>query len=119
MLLRAHLERGPGGAGPGGDMLNAAHVAHGGLEPMAPSHREAADCPHVPEMFAFPGAEACEGCGSRVDLRVCGECGFVGCCESQWGHDRVHALAQGHPVIRSLPANRHSFTWCYGCRCYV
>ncbi|MGH2571980.1 MAG: UBP-type zinc finger domain-containing protein [Actinomycetota bacterium] len=76
-------------------------------------------CEHVPEPAARPRAGACEDCGSGFNLRVCTECGYVGCCESQLGHDREHAMETGHPVIRSLPLSKDSFTWCYRCRRYV
>jgi uncharacterized UBP type Zn finger protein len=49
---------------------------------------------------------------------MCATCGYVGCCESQLGHDRDHALAQGHPVIVSIPVGG-GFVWCYDHRAYV
>jgi uncharacterized UBP type Zn finger protein len=76
-------------------------------------------CEHVPERVASPRAGTCEDCGSRFNLRMCAECGYVGCCESQLAHDREHAMETGHPVIRSLPLSKHSFTWCYQCHRYV
>ena len=72
----------------------------------------------LPEGAATVGG-ACEDCGSTSNLRVCATCGYVGCCESQAGHDRDHALAEGHPVIRSIPLGSGAFTWCYDCRRYV
>lgn len=81
------------------------------------AEREA--CTHRPDRTATPRAEACEGCGSTFNLRVCAECGYVGCCESQAAHNRRHAREAGHPVIRSLPLAPTSFTWCYECRRYV
>jgi CPA1 family monovalent cation:H+ antiporter len=80
---------------------------------------KAKQCTHVPGASAEPRAASCEGCGSRFNLRSCAECGYVGCCESQLGHDREHALSSGHPVIVSMPVSRGSFTWCYECRRYV
>jgi CPA1 family monovalent cation:H+ antiporter len=76
-------------------------------------------CPHVPATTAPPRAAACEVCGSTVNLRACAECGHVGCCESQAGHNTAHAGESGHPVIRSLPIGGGSFTWCYECESYV
>ena len=76
-------------------------------------------CAHAPEGVATPRADACEGCGSTFNLRLCTECGYVGCCESQQGHDRSHALEAGHPVIKFLPVADGSFTWCYSCERYV
>lgn len=78
-----------------------------------------AECDHEPETTAAPRASECEDCGSRFNLRVCTECGYVGCCESQLGHDRSHARQTGHPVIKSIPLSDRSFTWCYACRRYV
>ncbi|HJV04222.1 MAG TPA: UBP-type zinc finger domain-containing protein [Actinomycetota bacterium] len=76
-------------------------------------------CEHVPEQPAEPRAGACEACRSTINLRACAQCGYVGCCESQQGHNRAHALGEGHPVIRSMPITPHSFTWCYEHGAYV
>ncbi len=78
-----------------------------------------ATCTHERETVTPPRAEACEGCGSTFNLRLCTECGFVGCCESQRGHDRTHWKETGHAVIASLPLGEGSFTWCYACGRYV
>lgn len=76
-------------------------------------------CTHQTETVATPRSDVCEDCGSRLNLRLCTECGYVGCCESQLGHDREHAHETGHPVIKSLPLRPGSFTWCYECKRYV
>jgi uncharacterized UBP type Zn finger protein len=81
--------------------------------------RSTSTCTHIPEESVAPRAQTCEGCGSSFNLRVCSHYGFVGCCESQLGHNRAHALAAEHPVLRSLPLGPGSFTWCYRCRRYV
>lgn len=81
--------------------------------------QERAHCVHVPVTTAEPRSGVCEDCGADFNLRVCVDCGYVGCCESQLGHDRDHALGAGHPVIRSLPLSERSFTWCYSCRAYL
>ncbi|MDH5225304.1 MAG: UBP-type zinc finger domain-containing protein [Actinomycetota bacterium] len=73
----------------------------------------------MPLVIPTPRAGTCEDCGSTSSLRMCAECGFVGCCESQLGHDREHALGSDHPVIVSIPVGRSSFTWCYECGRYV
>lgn len=52
-------------------------------------------------------------------MRMCATCGYVGCCESQAGHNRLHALRVDHPVIYSLPLNEQSFVWCYADQQYV
>lgn len=71
-----------------------------------------AACEHLPAEIAEPRSGTCEGCGSDYNLRLCTTCGHVGCCESQAGHARAHALGADHPVIKSLPVGR-GFTWCY------
>jgi CPA1 family monovalent cation:H+ antiporter len=77
-----------------------------------------AECVHAGVGSAQPRSDACEGCGSRFNLRVCTEFGHVGCCESQPGHDRAHYRESGHPVIKSLPLGPGAFTWRYTCRRY-
>lgn len=76
-------------------------------------------CPHFTGTLATPSGAVCEECGSDFNLRMCTECGHVGCCESQQGHNTAHAEASGHPVIKSLPLGDASFTWCYTCSAYV
>jgi uncharacterized UBP type Zn finger protein len=77
-----------------------------------------ATCAHVPETIAAPRSSTCQECGSARSLRLCAACGHVGCCESQKGDARAHALAVGHPVILSMPAGQ-GFTWCYDENRYV
>lgn len=77
------------------------------------------ECAHAVAGAAAPRSDACEGCGSTVNLRVCMECGHVGCCESQLGHNTAHYRDSGHPVIRSMPVRADSFTWCYECSRYL
>lgn len=69
-------------------------------------------CEHVPTETATPQAAGCQECGSTVNLRLCATCGHVGCCESQVGHARSHALGEDHPVIYQMPADS-GFIWCY------
>ncbi|HZA27851.1 MAG TPA: UBP-type zinc finger domain-containing protein [Actinomycetota bacterium] len=76
-------------------------------------------CPHASERTTDPRAEACEKCGSTVNLRVCTECGHVGCCESQLAHNTAHYRESGHAIIRSMPVRPGSFTWCYECERYL
>jgi uncharacterized UBP type Zn finger protein len=75
-------------------------------------------CDHVPDPLAAPAADRCEECGSGFNLRMCATCGHVGCCESQAGHARRHALTEQHPVIVSMPVGQ-GFTWCYDENAYV
>jgi CPA1 family monovalent cation:H+ antiporter len=69
--------------------------------------------------FASPRVSKCEECGVDAPIRVCLECGHVGCCDSTRGHATAHAKASGHPVIRQLPIKDASFTWCYVCNDYL
>ena len=69
-------------------------------------------CTHLPATIAAPSGAVCEECGSQTSLRLCIECGHVGCCESQAGDARAHALSSNHPVILQMPAGK-GFIWCY------
>jgi uncharacterized UBP type Zn finger protein len=75
-------------------------------------------CSHVPVTLAEPSGARCEACGSTFNLRMCATCGYVGCCESQAGDARRHALTEHHPVICSMPVGS-GFTWCYEEHAYV
>ncbi len=76
-------------------------------------------CAHGPVSPADPRADACEECGSNFNLRSCTVCGHVGCCESQAGHARAHALGERHPVIEQITGHGPGFAWCYDERSYV
>lgn len=76
-------------------------------------------CPHAPKHTVTPHAEACERCGETENLRMCMECGFVGCCESHAGHNAEHYRLTGHAVIKVLPLERSWFVWCYACAKYA
>jgi hypothetical protein len=76
--------------------------------------RGMATCPHpshiklkqLPESVG--GCEECSAAGTRwLHLRICLECGHVGCCdESPHREANAHANASGHPIIRSLEPGR-------------
>jgi uncharacterized UBP type Zn finger protein len=83
-----------------------------------PGRVQAPGCEHAPPTLAKPAADACQECGSRLNLRLCATCGHVGCCESQAGHARAHALTVDHPVIYQMPAPG-GFAWCYAERRYL
>ena len=76
-------------------------------------------CVHAPAEPAAPRTIRCEECGSGFNLRSCAQCGHVGCCESQAGHARAHALSEGHPVIEQMTGAGLGFAWCYTERAYV
>jgi uncharacterized UBP type Zn finger protein len=48
-----------------------------------------------------------------VHLRMCMECGHVGCCDaSKNRHGTAHNAGTGHPLVRSIePGER--WVWCY------
>jgi CPA1 family monovalent cation:H+ antiporter len=78
------------------------------------------NCPHAGHARIDPAAvkaDVCEECartgGKWVALRVCLECGHVGCCDSSPGrHARRHGESSGHPLI--APAGQgESWRWCY------
>jgi uncharacterized UBP type Zn finger protein len=65
-----------------------------------------------------PGTpEGCEDClktgDSWVHLRLCLECGHVGCCDnSKNKHATKHFLQTGHPVIKSFEPGEN-WEYCY------
>jgi uncharacterized UBP type Zn finger protein len=83
------------------------------------SARTQTECTHTSNRIAEPRTQSCEECGSTFNLRMCIECGHVGCCESQQAHNTKHARSSGHPVIKAYPLEPSSFTWCYACNRYV
>ena len=65
--------------------------------------------PHTPQ-----GCEECLKSGDRwVHLRMCLECGHVGCCDSSKNrHARAHFHATQHPLIQSAEKGE-DWRWCY------
>ena len=63
---------------------------------------------------AVPGCEDCLATGGAwLHLRICLECGHVGCCDSSPNrHASAHAHASAHPIIRSLQPGEE-WSWCY------
>ena len=60
------------------------------------------------------GCEECLQMGdSWVQLRLCLECGHVGCCDSSKNkHATKHYHRSKHPVIQSFQPDE-SWKWCY------
>lgn len=56
----------------------------------------------------------CVEAGARwVHLRMCTQCGEVGCCDSSsLQHARSHVEETGHPITVSIEP-RESWQWCY------
>lgn len=73
------------------------------------------ECIHFPKNPAKPQADHCQGGNdSKFGLRVCLNCGYVGCCEDDPGqHAKKHMEETNHQVITSYPADENSFIWCY------
>jgi hypothetical protein len=79
---------------------------------------EAAICSHLDAIKPVePNSKGCEECiklGDRwVHLRLCRECGNVGCCDdSKNKHATKHFHGTQHPIIRSLePGERWSWRY--------
>jgi hypothetical protein len=74
---------------------------------------QAAD--HRPRTAYEDGCPECVHDGHRdwVHLRVCLDCGNVGCCDSSpRRHASKHAADEGHPVMRSYEPGE-SWRWCF------
>ncbi len=79
-----------------------------------------ATCSHLDEITITQLPEAVDGCEDCLrigdpwlHLRLCLECGHVGCCDdSPNRHATAHAEASGHRIIRSLEPGE-LWSWCY------
>ena len=77
-------------------------------------------CAHLDhiQVLELPAeVEGCEDClatgGQWVHLRICLECGRVGCCDSSPNrHASRHGRASGHPIIRSIEPGE-DWSWCF------
>jgi uncharacterized UBP type Zn finger protein len=76
------------------------------------THLEHVHVTQLPE--SVPGCEDCLAMGGEwVHLRICLECGHVGCCDdSPNRHATAHARSDDHPIIRSLEPGE-DWSWCY------
>ena len=80
----------------------------------------AAHCTHLDHVLVTEMPEEVDGCEECLasgtpwlHLRICLECGHVGCCDSSpEKHATAHAQATGHPIIRSVQP-REEWAWCY------
>ena len=82
-------------------------------------------CSHVKdhEKHVKPSSKGCEEClktgDSWVHLRMCMECGHVGCCDSSKNrHARAHFHATQHPIIQSAERGEN-WRWCFVHDTYV
>lgn len=79
---------------------------------------EALTCSHVADIrIVQPSSTGCTDCLRIGDawsqLRMCMECGYVGCCDSSRNkHATRHFRASGHPIARSMEPGEE-WAWCY------
>jgi len=79
-----------------------------------------AGCTHLDHVKITELPESVEGCedclatGEKwLHLRICLECGHVGCCDDSPNHHATaHARDSGHPIIRSLQPGEE-WAWCF------
>jgi uncharacterized UBP type Zn finger protein len=79
-----------------------------------------ATCTHLDHVRITELPDAVDGCedclatgGWWVHLRICLECGHVGCCDSSPNrHASAHARATEHPIMRSLEPGEE-WSWCF------
>jgi predicted ester cyclase len=75
-------------------------------------------CSHLGRIrVTEPATQVCEQCVASGDewpaLRMCLECGFVGCCDlSVNKHMKKHCEATGHAIFRSIQPGE-AWIWCY------
>jgi len=77
-------------------------------------------CTHLDQVRVTQLPEAVDGCEECLrsgdpwlHLRICLECGHVGCCDdSPNRHASAHSGSSSHPIIRSLEPGE-VWSWCY------
>jgi uncharacterized UBP type Zn finger protein len=79
--------------------------------------RECAHIEALPKTEPEPLSETCPRCTAAgthpVQLRLCLECGHVGCCDSSpLRHGTEHFNETGHPVMRSFEPGE-GWRWCF------
>ncbi|HEX9070208.1 MAG TPA: UBP-type zinc finger domain-containing protein [Ktedonobacterales bacterium] len=78
----------------------------------------ATTCTHLDTIREVtPSGDGCKEClemgDTWVHLRLCLECGHVGCCDnSKNKHATKHFHATGHPIIQSFQPGE-DWRWCY------
>ena len=77
-------------------------------------------CTHLDHVLLTALPDTVDGCAECLEggtpwchLRICLECGHVGCCDSSpRQHASAHARETGHPIIRSVQPGE-DWSWCY------
>jgi uncharacterized UBP type Zn finger protein len=95
-------------------------MAEENLPPLRRYRWRVPTCAHLDHIHVTELPEAVDGCedclrsgDGWLHLRICLECGHVGCCDdSPNRHATAHHDATGHPIIRSLEP-REAWSWCY------
>jgi len=83
-----------------------------------PEVMETTTCTHLDQIRPVtPHTRGCEECLKAgmtwVHLRLCLECGHVGCCDSSVGkHATKHFHRTNHPIIKSFEPGEN-WGWCY------
>ncbi|HLE58561.1 MAG TPA: UBP-type zinc finger domain-containing protein [Candidatus Limnocylindria bacterium] len=78
----------------------------------------AVTCRHLDGLAPVtPSADGCEDClkigGRWVHLRICLNCGHVGCCDNSPNrHASRHFAETGHPVMQSFEPGE-DWIWCF------
>ena len=78
----------------------------------------AEECTHLASIHEVkPSAKGCEDClkigDTWVHLRLCLQCGHVGCCDSSKNkHATKHFRLTQHPVVQSMEPGE-DWMWCY------
>jgi uncharacterized UBP type Zn finger protein len=78
----------------------------------------AKQCTHLDTVHDVgPNTQGCEEClrtgDTWIHLRMCLNCGHVGCCNSSKNkHATKHFLGVKHPIARSIEPGE-SWAWCY------
>src|SRR5262245_50482460 len=76
------------------------------------THLDTIEVTELPEEVAGC-AECLEMGGVWCHLRICLECGHVGCCDSSPNrHATAHARDSGHALVRSIQPGE-DWVWCY------
>jgi hypothetical protein len=89
-------------------------------QPLRGRNTGGVSCTHLDtvKVTALPAEiEGCEEClktgGWWVHLRMCEECGHIGCCDNSPNkHATAHFHGTGHPIIRSAEPGEN-WSWCY------
>ena len=79
-----------------------------------------ATCTHTDQVLITELPQSVDGCEECLltgdpwlHLRICLECGKVGCCDdSPNRHASAHAHSSSHPIIRSLEPGEE-WSWCF------